>query len=214
MSHSWAYLSFVQVQLQCKAEPWEIIAYMDVRVRSDPTYLRACVATHMQGQKSLALLTSPVMSFHNKNPLTFIGNQRNGTETPPRYAKHLVWALHHFEGTWSSTYSSINDHYTPFQMFPCLMLHAHDNWLHQLGLDAAPPRIYFIFFSFQTSAKTCEGLSYWPCQSTAVQRMSRFDWFMPWHKSAWESSWEIQISGKAPRLQMDDVEGRWIQYLV
>lgn len=45
--------------------------------------------------------------------------------------------------------------------------------------------------------------------------MSQFDWFMLWHKTALDSSWEIQITGKASRLQMDDVgEGSWIQYLV
>lgn len=73
---------------------------------------------------------------------------------------------------------------------------------------------YFIFSLSRPALKPVKGWVYWPCQSTAVQRMSRFDWFMPWHKSAWESSWEIQIAGKAPRLQMDDVEGSWIQYLV
>lgn len=155
------------------------------------------------------------MSLHNINPLTFIGDQRNSTETPPHYAKHLVWALHHFEGTCSSTYSSINDHYTPFQMFPSFNVACTWQLTPPGWLECSPTTYLCFFCSFQTSAKTCEGLSILALSVTAVQRMSLFEWFMLWHKSARESSWEIQITGKASRLQMDDVEERsWIQYLV
>lgn len=132
---------------------------LDVKVHSDLTYLRAYVATHMQGQRAQALFTSSVMSFYNKNPLTFIGDQKNGTETPLLYAKHLVWALHHFEGTCSSTYSSINDHYTPFQMFPLFNVACTWQLSSPAWLGCSPTTFFFFSFSFQTSVKTCEGLS-------------------------------------------------------
>lgn len=127
---------------------------MDVRVHTNLTYLRAYVATHMQGQRATALFTSPVISFYNKNPLTFIGEQKNGTETPPRYAKHLVWALHHFEGTCSSTYSSINDHYTLFQMSPLFNVACTWQLSSPAWLGCSPTMFLCFFFS-----KTCEGLS-------------------------------------------------------
>lgn len=71
----------------------------------------------------------------------------------------------------------------PSRCSPCLMLHAHDNWVHQLGLDAAPPRSSFFLFLSRPVLKPVKGWVYWPCQSTAVQRMSQFDWFMLWHKT-------------------------------
>lgn len=135
---------------------------MDVWVHTNLTYLRANVATHMQGQRATALFTSPVISFYNKNPLTFIGEQKNGTETPPRYAKHLVWALHHSRAHAVLLIALLMIIILLSRCPPCLMLHAHDNWVHQLGLDAAPPRscaFFFFAFFFQANAKTCEGLS-------------------------------------------------------
>lgn len=132
---------------------------MDVRVYLNLSYLRAYVATHMQGQKSLALLTSQLMSFHKKPHWLLL-------ET-----KEMARRRHRaMQNTLFGPFTVSRAHAVLLiallmiiillsRCSPCLMLHAHDNWLHQLGLDAAPPRTCVLFCSFQTRAKTCEGLS-------------------------------------------------------
>jgi len=134
---------------------------MDMRVHTNLTYLRAYVATHMQGQKATALFTSLVISFYNKNPLTFIVEQKNGTRRH-RAMQNTLFGL----CTISRAHAVLLIALLMIIILlsrcsPCLMLHAHDNWVHQLGLDAAPPRscAFFFFFSLQNNTETCEGLS-------------------------------------------------------